>query len=102
MLWILAVEDDICEDIHGLSEVLFGDGGIEGGVFLVCEGIEFSTHTLQGIDDLQGMAFLRPFEGHVFAEMRHTLLARLFITGSGSDLIATIDHLRCRWQMNDT
>ena len=52
MLWILAVEDDICQHIDGLGKVLLRDGCIENRIFLVGECIQVSANTLKGIDDL--------------------------------------------------
>ena len=102
LLRILAVEDDIRQYVDGLGEVLLRDGCIEGGVFLVGEGIEFTTQALQGIDNLKGIALLRSLEGHVLAEMGDTLLTNSFITGSCRYLIATVYHPRSRWQMDDS
>ena len=102
LLRILTVEDNIRQHIHGLGEVLLRDGSIKSGVFLVGESVEFTTQALQGIDDLKGIALLRALEGHVLTEMGHTFLARLFITCSCSNLIATVDHPRSRWQMDDS
>ena len=69
MLRILAVEDDICKDIHCLIKMFLGNGGIKHGVFFVGKSIEFSTHTFEGIDNLNGIAPLCAFKGHVFAEV---------------------------------
>ena len=102
LLWILAMEDDIRQYVHGLGEVLLRDGSIEGSVFLVGKCVEFTTQTLQSIDDLKGIAFFRSLEGHVLAEMGHALLTRTLIARSCSYLIATVDHPRSRWQMDDS
>ena len=96
------MEDDIRQHVDCLGEVLFGDGSIEGGILLIGEGIELATHTLQGVDDLNGITTGCSFEGHVLAEMGHTYLLSCFIACASSYLIATIHHLRGRRQMDDT
>ena len=94
LLGVLAVEHDVGEQIHGLLEVFFGDGCIVDGVLLVGEGVQFTAHAFQGIDDLQGIAALCPLEGHVLAEVGDTFFAWVLVTGAGCYLIAAVDHLR--------
>ena len=108
-LWILTVENDVCQHINGLWEVLFRDGGIEAGVFLVGEGIQFTAQSLDGIDDLEGITPLSTLESHVFTEMSQSFFANTravtypspFISGARGDVIATIHHLRSRRQVDE-
>ena len=75
MLGILTVEYDVGEHVHRLVEVFLGDGGVEDGIFLVGEGIQFAAHSLQGVNDLQGVTSLCALEGHVFTEVGQSLFA---------------------------
>ena len=102
LLWILTVEDNIRQHIHSLGEVLLRDGSIKSGVFFVGESVKLTTQALQRVDDLKGIALLCALECHVLTEMGHTFLARLFVTGSCSNLVATVDHPRTRWQVDDS
>ena len=77
------------------------DGGIEGCVLLVCEGIQVAAHLLKAVDDLQGIAPASTLEGDVLAEMRQSLLAGLFVACTGSNLITAVDDRRSRLQMDD-
>ena len=51
---VLAVEDDVEQQVDGPRQVLLEYGGIEDGVFLVGEGVEVATHRLQTVQYLQG------------------------------------------------
>ena len=75
MLGILAMEDNISQDVYGLGKMLFRHGGIEHGVLLVGKGIQLASHALQGIDDLQSPPPLCALEGHVLTEMCQSFLA---------------------------
>ena len=45
-LGILAVEHDVCQQVDGQPDMVTVDGGIEGGVLLVGEGIQLAAHLL--------------------------------------------------------
>ena len=93
VLGIGAVEDDVRQQVDGLGEVFFGDGSVVDRVLLIGKGIQLTAYTLEGIDDLQGVATLGALEGHVLAEMGQTFLARQFVTGTSCYLVAAVDHL---------
>ena len=44
VLGILAVEDDIRQQMDSLDEMVFCNGSIEHGIFLIGEGIQFTTN----------------------------------------------------------
>jgi len=100
-LRVLAVEDDVGQQVSGAVEMVAVDGGVVGGVLLVSKGVQLAAHALQGVDDLQGVAPLRALEGDVFAEVGHSLFAGGLMAGARSYLIATVDHGRWRRQVND-
>ena len=93
-LRILAMEDDIREQIHCLGEMLLEDGGIINGVLLVGEGIQFASQCLQTVDDGKGATAFCALKSSVLAEMGNTLLARQFIARSGIDAETAIYYLR--------
>ena len=108
-LWILTVENDVCQHVHSLWKVFFRDGSIETGVLLVGEGVQFTTQSFDGIDDLKGITARCALEGHVFTEMSQSFFANTravtypspFVSGARSDVIATIHHLRSRRQVDE-
>ena len=85
------MEHHVGQQVDGATEVVAVDGGIEGGVLLVGEGVQFAAHLLQGVDNLQGVSAGRSLEGDVFAEVRQSLLARLFMTSTCRYLVAAED-----------
>ena len=99
-LRILAVEDDIRQQFDGQTEVVAVDGGIKRGIFLIGKSVELAAHTLQGVDNLQGVALTGALEGHVLAEVGQSLLAGGLVARAGGNLIAAIHHRRRRRQMN--
>ena len=74
-LRILAVEDDVRQQVDSLAEMVTMDGGVERRVLFVGEGVQLAAKLLQGVDNLQGVTTLRSLEGDVFAEVRQSLLA---------------------------
>ena len=80
MLWILAAEDDVRQEVGGTWEMLFLDSGIESGVFFVGEGVQVAAHALQAVQYLDGRATAGALEAHVLAEVGHPLFASLFVS----------------------
>ena len=93
LLWIQAVEHDVCQHIDGLSKMLLRDGGIEAGVFFVGEGVEFTAQSLDGIDNLEGIAPCGALEGHVLTEMGEPFFVWQLVARAGGNVIAAIDDL---------
>ena len=79
-----------------MSVVLLGDGCVIDGIFLVGEGVEFTSQPLDGIDDLDGIATGRTFEAHVLAEMSQSFLTWQLVACASGNVITAIDHLRTR------
>ena len=95
------MEHDVSQYVDGLGEVFLGDDCVIDGVFLVGESVEFASQSLDGVDDLDGIATGRAFETHVFAEMSQSFLTWQLVARACSNVITTIDHLRVGGQMDD-
>jgi hypothetical protein len=88
-----AIENDITKHIDSFHEMLTLDGTVIHCIFLVRESIEFSTQTLNGVDNLYGRALLCAFEGKMLTEMGQSFLTRLLMTCSCLDANTTINDL---------
>ena len=62
MLWIGAMEDDVCQHIDSLQKVFVLYSAVEDRIFFIGEGIEFAAHTFNGVDYLHGTTVLGAFE----------------------------------------
>ena len=80
-------------ETDGTLEVFVQHGGVIDRLLLGCKGIQVAAHPFQLIQYLEGTAFLGSLEGGMFHKMCQSLLARQFMTRTGSDGIATIHHL---------
>ena len=63
------MEDDVGQQVGRLAEVVAVDGGIEGCVLLVGEGIQVASYLFNTIDNMKRIPASRPLEGDVLAEM---------------------------------
>ena len=102
MLWKSAVKHDVENQFSSPFQMLLHESGIHHRLLLVRVGIQVATHRLHPVDDVPRPALLRTLEHHVFAEMRHPLLANLLITGASVDADATIRHIRWRRYLNQS
>ena len=92
-LRIRTVKDDVGKQVHGTVDVVLKHGGMIDRLLLVGEGVEVAAHTLQIAENLHRATSLGALEGHVFAEVRHSLLpSRHFVSRSGCHGIPTVDH----------
>ena len=88
---IFAAEHDVGEQVDGAPYMLVEDGSIIGRGLLCRESVEVASHALQVVDDLHGRAVTGALEGHVFAEVGKSFLARQLVASAGSNLIAAIE-----------
>ena len=96
------VEYDIRQQVDGFRQMFLEDGSIEDGILFVGKGIQVAPNTLQAVENLQGRALVRPFEGHVFTEMGKSFLPHLLLSGTGSDTDAAVDNWGHGGQVDDT
>ena len=101
LLRIYAMEDDIGQHVDGFVEMIAMDGTVEHGVFLIGEGIELTSQSIDGIDNLDGTIFLSTFKGEMFAEVRQSLLVGCFIAGARMQGDAAIYYRRLRGQIDN-
>ena len=95
-----AVKHDVENQFHRTFQMLLHEGSIHHRFLLVRVSIQVATHSLHPVNDVPRPAPLRTLEHHVFAEMRHPLLANLLVTSASIDADATIRHIRRRWNLN--
>ena len=92
-LRIRTVKDDVGKQVHGTVDVILQHGGMIDRLLLVGEGVEVAAHTLQIAENLHRASSLGALEGHVFAEVRHSLLpSSHFVSRSGCHGIPAVDH----------
>ena len=72
--------------------MIFQHSGIEHRIFLVGKRIQFTTHLLDAVHDLQGGPLGSPLERNMLAEMRQSFITRLLITGTCRYLIAAVNN----------
>lgn len=102
VLGVLAVEDNIGEEVYGPCEMLALDGSIEDGILLVGKGIQVATDTLQTVKDLECGAALGALEGGMLTEMGQAFLAGSFLTGTYPQAYTAIDDRGRTGQMDDS
>ena len=83
LLRIGTSEDDIHQQRQGTAQVLAQEGGIVDGLFLARVGIQFATHALHAVQNLNGSEVASALEGHVFYQMCHTTLAVQLMARTG-------------------
>ena len=49
MLWVLAVEDDVGQQVDGLIDMFFLDSGIEGGIFFIGESVQVAAQLFKAL-----------------------------------------------------
>ena len=86
------MEDDVAQQIDRTGYMLVQKGGVEHRVGLGCEGVEFSAHAFKRVDDVDGVAARRPFEGGVLAEVRQSFLSGQLVASTSRQLVAAIHY----------
>ena len=101
-LRIGAVEHDVGEQVYGPRQMVFQNGCVVDGVFLVGEGIQVAPHALQTVEHVPGPPPGGAFESDMLAKVGQSLLTRKFVARARIDFIAAVDHLRIALQVNDS
>ena len=82
--------------------MLLEDGGIENGVLLVGVCIKIAAHPFKTVEYLKGGTATGALETDMLAEMRQSLVARLFVARTHLDTDTAIDNGRIGGKMDDS
>jgi hypothetical protein len=82
--------------------MLLEDGGIENGVLLVGVCIKIAAHPFKTVEYLKGGTATGALETDMLAEMRQSLVARLFVARTYLDTDTAIDNGRIGGKMDDS
>ena len=66
--------------------------GVDAGLLLGGEGVEFAADTIDAVKDMPGAAVLRALEDGVLNEMGHTFVVALFVAGADVDVKSGMSH----------
>lgn len=67
-------------------------GGVDAGLLLGGESVEFSSYTIYAVEDMESLAMLGALEERVLNEMSHTFVVTFLITRTDVDIDSRVGH----------
>ena len=89
-----AVEQDVGEEFQTALQMLAQRRGVDAGLLLGSEGVEFASYAVDAVLDMIGLAVLRALEERMLDEVRRSLFNPALVAAADVDIHPRVGHPR--------